>query len=94
MAPAAAGTVPATLTVTAFVSCWLFGPRTVSVYVVVAVGVNRRLPRGVTRPGSGSIVTPAGFSVCHTSVKDCPARSETGSAVKVIIRAGISLALA
>jgi hypothetical protein len=69
------------------------GPRTVKVYVVVTAGFSCRVPRGVTRPGSGSIVTLAGFSVCHTSMNDCPGRREAGSAVKRTMRAGMSLAL-
>jgi hypothetical protein len=70
----------------------LLAPRAVSVYVVVAVGVSERLPRGVTRPGSGSIVTPDGFSISQASVKDCPGLMEAGSALKLMIRAGISRA--
>src|SRR3954466_8289317 len=90
---AAVGELPATVTVTVFVSSWSFGPRTVSVYVVVADGVIRRLPRGVTRPGSGSIVTDTGFSVCHTSIEGWPARIDAGSTENVTIRAGMSRAL-
>src|SRR6516225_5294571 len=47
----------------------------------------------MTRPGSGSIVTPVGFSVCQIREKDWPGWIENGSAVKSIIRAGISRAL-
>jgi hypothetical protein len=64
------------------------------VYVVVATGVSCRLPRGVTRPGSGSIVTAVGFSVCHTRVTGCPALTEAGFTLKSTILAGRSLALA
>src|SRR5436309_2544246 len=39
------------------------------------------------------MVTPVGFSVCHTNVKDCPGLIETGSAVKLTILACMSLAL-
>ena len=62
-------------------------------YVVVAAGNSWRLPLGVTRPGSGSMVTPVGFSVYHTKVKDCPGLIEAGSAVKLTILACMSLAL-
>src|SRR5215831_4177804 len=91
-ARAAAGAVPATVTVTVFVSTWLLGPRAVSVYVVVADGFSCRLPRGMTRPGSGSMVTPAGFSVCQMSVNDCPGLIDAGWAEKSRILAGSSLA--
>ena len=40
--------------------------------VVVAFGVTSRVPRGVTRPGSGLMLTPLGFSVAQTSVADWP----------------------
>jgi hypothetical protein len=46
----------------------------------------------MTRPGSGSIVTPVGFSVYQTSVTDCPGLIEAGWTVKSTILAGISLA--
>jgi hypothetical protein len=69
-AAAVTGAVPATVTVTSRVSVVLFGPSTVNVYVVVALGVTSRVPRGVTRPGSGLIVTPLGFSVAQTKVAD------------------------
>src|SRR6267142_7007163 len=63
-----------------------------SVYAVVAAGVSWRLPRAFTRPRSGSIVTPAGISVYQTRENDWPGRSDAGSAVKLTIRAGMSLA--
>jgi hypothetical protein len=38
------------------------------------------------------MVTDVGFSVCHTSVTDCPALIEAGVTVKSTIRAGMSRA--
>src|SRR5262245_16305681 len=46
----------------------------------------------MTRPGSGSIVTPVGFSVCQTRVIVCPGLIEPGWAVKSTLLAGSSLA--
>jgi hypothetical protein len=48
------------------------------VYVVVALGVTCTLPRGVTRPGAGSMVTPFGFSVAQISVADSPGLMAAG----------------
>src|SRR5262245_15999713 len=89
----ATAVVPATVTVTVFVNTWLFAPRTFIVYVVVAAGFNWRLPRGVTRPGSGSMVTPEGFSVCQMRLNVWPGLIDAGSAVNDMMRAWISLAL-
>jgi hypothetical protein len=62
------------------------GPRIVNVYVVVTAGFTCLLPRGVTGPRLGSIVRPAGFSVCHTNTVDSPGRIDGGRASKVMTR--------
>jgi hypothetical protein len=52
------------------------------------LGVTSRVPRGVTRPGSGLIVTPVGFSVAHTKAADWPGCMDAGCARKSVMRAG------
>jgi hypothetical protein len=84
----AGAAVPDTVTFTELFSAVLFGPVTFNVYVVLALGNTCRLPRAVTRPTPGSIVTPLGFSVAHTSVTGWPGRTAAGCAVKLTIRAG------
>jgi hypothetical protein len=85
---APAGAVPETVTVTELVKWILFGPPIVNVYVVVAAGFTWRLPLAVTRPTSGSIIGPFGFSVAQTNVTGCPGWMELGCAVKLTMRAG------
>src|ERR1700680_1490145 len=82
------GEVPATVTVIDFVTTVSFGPRTVIVYVVVALGVSLRVPRAVTVPMPGMIEMPAGFSVAQTNKNDWPGWMELGSAMNLLIRAG------
>ena len=84
---AALESVPVTVTFTSWVSVVLLGPATVSVYVVVAVGVTWRVPRAVTLP-MFEMVTLFGFSVDHVSTMGCPAATVVGLAVKLTMRAG------
>src|SRR5438128_1736197 len=84
----ATGVVPATVTVIERVTGAVFGGRIVNVYVVVAAGLSCLLPRGVTEPRPGSIVSPAGFSVLQTSRTESPGLIEAGRASKVMMRAG------
>src|SRR5688572_25826274 len=81
--PAAAGFVPVTVTVTDLVRSPI-----VSVYVVVAAGVTRCVPRGVTRPMPGSIAGAAGFSTSQFSTVDSPGLIVAGRASNVTMRGG------
>jgi hypothetical protein len=58
------------------------------VYVVVAVGVTCRVPRAVTLPTPGSMLTAFGFSVSHVSTAGCPDRTDAVFAEKFTMRAG------
>lgn len=78
VAAAATGVVPATITVTDFVTVVSLAPRIVSVYVVVAAGFTWRLPLGTTGPIAGSMVGPPGFSTLHTSIAASPGLIDAG----------------
>ncbi len=82
-AAGAIGFVPATVTVTDRLTSPI-----ASVYVVVAAGVTRIVPRGVTRPMPGSIAGAAGFSTCHESITDSPGLIDAGRASKLTMRGG------
>src|SRR3954471_2446487 len=88
VALAATGVVPGMVTVTVFVT-----EPAVNVYVVVALGVTRSVPRGTTRPSPWSSVpnppkplAEGGFSITHESNADSPARIVAGRASKVTMR--------
>src|SRR5580704_8783377 len=87
VADSVSGTVPATVTVIDFATTVSFGPCTVIVYVVVALGVILRVPRAVTVPISGVMEMPAGFSVAQTNRNDWPGWIELGSATNLLMRA-------
>ena len=61
-------------------------PLIAKVYVVVAEGVTCLVPRGVTDPIPGSMLTPDGFSVRHTNNTGCPGRTAAGLASNETIR--------
>src|SRR4051812_9405676 len=88
VAAEATGVVPGIVTVTVFVT-----DPAVNVYVVVAFGVTRTVPRGTTRPTPWSIapkppnpVADGGFSITHDSSADSPARMVAGCTSKLVIR--------
>src|SRR3954467_12444657 len=83
-AAAVTGVVPATVTVTAFVTA---PPPIESVYVDVAFGVTLNVPRGYTSPIPLSMVA-APASVTQVSTKDSPGLIAVALASKVTIRGG------
>src|SRR6185295_5204537 len=86
-AGSAAAVVPRTVTVTARRISPLL-PVAVSVYVVVAAGVTRCVPRNATLPGSGAIDTVYAFNTSQCNVAAWPGSIAAGSAFRSRINAG------
>ena len=84
----ATGCVPRTTSVTERVTTSPFGPPSVrKVYVVVADGDKRRVPRAWTRPMPGDRLMLVGFSVRHVMCADSSGLMAEGSTVSSKIRA-------